>query len=151
LNKRLERSLGAGFFTSSLVAYSGGQSSDLFVCYTNKYVKSGELKMAAMFRILRVLCRFGGPMSTKVAASDVQKNFGVWHDRALKEPVQITKYGRETVYLVSAETFHELWASYRRAGSTRDLSEGEMVQIDQAQVPAEHDYDYAEDSKPPRR
>jgi hypothetical protein len=55
------------------------------------------------------------------------------------------------VYLVSAETFHELWASYRRAGSTRDLSEGEMVQIDQAQVPAEHDYDYAEDSKPPRR
>jgi hypothetical protein len=45
-------------------------------------------------------------MSTKVAASDVQKNFGVWHDRALKEPVQVTKYGRETVYLVSAETFH---------------------------------------------
>jgi hypothetical protein len=90
-------------------------------------------------------------MSTKVAASDVQKNFGVWHDRALKEPVQVTKYGRETVYLVSAETFHKLWASYRRAGSTRDLSEGEMVQIDQALVPAEHDYDYAEDSKPPRR
>ena len=90
-------------------------------------------------------------MSTKVTASNVQKNFGVWHDRALKEPVQVTKYGRETVYLVSAETFHELWASYRRAGSTRDLSEGEMVQIDQAQVPAEHDYDYAEDSKPPRR
>lgn len=87
-------------------------------------------------------------MSTKVAASDVQKNFGVWHDRALKEPVQVTKYGRETVYLVSAETFHELWASYRRAGSTRDLPDGESARIAQAQVPAEHDYDYSEDLEP---
>jgi PHD/YefM family antitoxin component YafN of YafNO toxin-antitoxin module len=39
-----------------------------------------------------------------VNASDVQKNFGVWHDKALQEPVQITKYGRETVYLISADT-----------------------------------------------
>ena len=41
-------------------------------------------------------------MSASVNASDVQKNFGVWHDKALQEPVQITKYGRETVYLISA-------------------------------------------------
>jgi antitoxin StbD len=57
-------------------------------------------------------------MGSTVTASDIQKNFGLWHDRALKEPVQITKYGRETVYLISAETFHQLCASYRRAGST---------------------------------
>jgi antitoxin StbD len=85
---------------------------------------------------------------SSAAASDVQKNFGLWHDKALQEPVQITKYGRETIYMVSAETFHELWASYRRAGSKRDLSDGEMTLLDQAKVPAEHDYDYDEDPGP---
>src|SRR5258708_31580931 len=93
----------------------------------------------------------GTVMSTKVTASDVQKNFGIWHDKALKEPVQITKYGRETVYLVSAETFHELWASYRRARSTRDLSDREMARIDQAQDPPQPDYDYPEHPQPIRK
>jgi antitoxin StbD len=87
-------------------------------------------------------------MSSSVAASDVQKNFGLWHDRALKEPVQITKYGRETVYLISAETFHQLWASYRRAGSTPELTDAEMALMDEAQVPAEHDCHYDEDPAP---
>lgn len=81
-------------------------------------------------------------MSASGAASAIQKNFGLWHDRALKEPVQITKYGRETVYLISAETFHQLWASYRRAGSTPELTDAEMALMNEAQVPAEHDYDY---------
>jgi antitoxin StbD len=85
---------------------------------------------------------------SSAAASDVQKNFGLWHDKALQEPVQITKYGRETVYMVSAETFHELWACYRRAGSTRDLSSSDMALLNQAKVPAEHDYDYDEDPEP---
>jgi antitoxin StbD len=87
-------------------------------------------------------------MSTSVSASDVQKNFGLWHDKALKEPVQVTKYGRETVYLVSAETFHQLWASYRRAGSTLELTDAEMALMDEAKIPAEHDYDYQDDLEP---
>src|SRR5258708_32176139 len=90
----------------------------------------------------------GTVMSTKVTASDVQKNFGIWHDKALKEPVQITKYGRETVYLVSAETFHELWASYRRAGSTRGPSDREMAPSDQPQTPPAHHHHYAADPAP---
>jgi Antitoxin Phd_YefM, type II toxin-antitoxin system len=84
-------------------------------------------------------------MSTSVSAADVQKNFGLWHDRALKEPVKITKHGQETVYLISAETFHQLWASYRRAGSTLELSDAEMALMDETRIPAEHDYDYDED------
>lgn len=87
-------------------------------------------------------------MSASVAASDVQKNFGLWHDKALQEPVQITKYGRETVYLVSADTFHQLWQSYQRAMSTADLTDEEMDAIREAQVPAEHDYDYEEANEP---
>src|SRR5262245_53594514 len=57
------------------------------------------LKIHGDLRILRMLRNFGSPvMNTSVAASDVQKNFGFWHDKALREPVQVTKYGRETVY-----------------------------------------------------
>jgi antitoxin StbD len=87
-------------------------------------------------------------MSATVAASDVQKNFGLWHDKALQEPVQITKYGRETVYLISADTFHQMWQSYQRAMSTAELTDAEMALINQAEVPAEHDYDYEEDAEP---
>lgn len=39
----------------------------------------------------------------------------------MAEPVQITKYGRESAYLISAETFHELWAGFRRRMEVRDL------------------------------
>jgi antitoxin StbD len=87
-------------------------------------------------------------VSRSVAASDVQKDFGVWHDRALEEPVQITKQGRETVYLISAETFHQLWASYRRAGSTAELSDAEMALMEAGQLPPECDYDYEDDPTP---
>jgi antitoxin StbD len=86
-------------------------------------------------------------MGATVAASDVQKNFGLWHDKALQEPVQITKYGRETVYLISADTFHQMWQSYQRAMSTAELTDAEMAALNQAEVPAEHDYDYEEDAE----
>jgi antitoxin StbD len=87
-------------------------------------------------------------MTASVPASDVQKNFGLWHDRALKEPVQITQSGRETIYLLSAETFHELWSSYRRAGSTLELTETEVSLMDETKIPPEHDYDYEDDPAP---
>ncbi|MDR7035423.1 MULTISPECIES: type II toxin-antitoxin system Phd/YefM family antitoxin [Methylobacterium] len=80
-------------------------------------------------------------MSITVTSSEVQKNFGLWHDRAQKEPVQITKHGRESAYLVSAETYNELWACYRRAVGVRDLSEVEMAMIREADIPEAHAYE----------
>ena len=89
-----------------------------------------------------------------VTASEMQKNFGRWHDEAIREPVQITKHGRETAYLVSAETFNRLWASYRRAVKVSELSTEEMDLILAAEVPAEHTYEIDERQrarKPARR
>jgi antitoxin StbD len=79
-------------------------------------------------------------MTTKASASDVQKNFGAFHDQALSEPVQVTRYGRESVYIVSARTYHELRQSYRRALSASELTEEELALIDAAEVPPEHRY-----------
>ncbi len=79
-------------------------------------------------------------MSTVVTATDVQKNFGTYHDLALAEPVKVTKYGRETVYIVSAKTFHELKQSQREAVASADLSDAELALIEAADIPEEHRY-----------
>jgi len=80
-------------------------------------------------------------MPITAPASEVQKNFGAYHDRALAEPVRVTKYGRETVYIVSAKTFHELKQGQRRALAAAELTDAEMAAIEAAEVPAEHRYD----------
>jgi antitoxin StbD len=80
-------------------------------------------------------------MTVKASASEIQKNFGYWHDKALKEPVQVTKHGRETTYLVSAETFNELWASFRRAVRVEELSDAEVTMITSADIAPEDRYE----------
>ena len=41
-----------------------------------------------------------------------------------------------------------MWQSYESAMSTAELTDTEMALISQAEVPAEHDYDYEEDAEP---
>jgi hypothetical protein len=64
-----------------------------------------------------------------VPATEIQKNFGEWHDRSFEGPVEITKYGRTSAYLVSAPLFRAMWASYRRAVPVAQLTEGEIDMI----------------------
>jgi len=85
-------------------------------------------------------------MSITAPASQVQKNFGAFHDRALSEPVRVTKYGRETVYIVSAQTFHSLKQGRRDAIAAADLSEEEAALIAAAEIPAEHRYSLSDDA-----
>ena len=80
-------------------------------------------------------------MVVKASASEVQRNFGYWHDKALKEPVQVTKHGRKTTYLVSAETFNELWTNFRRAVRVEQLSDAELSMIMSADVAIEDRYE----------
>ena len=79
-------------------------------------------------------------MATTVSATDVQKNFGAYHDQALSEPVRVTKYGRETVYIVSAKTFHAMKQAQRDAIASADLSDAELALIEAAEIPPEHRY-----------
>lgn len=79
-------------------------------------------------------------VSSTATASEVQKNFGAYHDQALSEPVRITKYGRETVYIVSAKTYHEMKQAQRHAVAATDLTDAEVQLIEAAEIPAEHRY-----------
>jgi prevent-host-death family protein len=70
-----------------------------------------------------------------VPASEIQKNFGAFHDQALTEPVRVTRYGRETVVILSAKEFHALKQAQRRSLGAGDLSDEELAAIARAEIP----------------
>lgn len=71
-----------------------------------------------------------------VPASEVQKNFGAFHDQALTEPVRVSRYGRETVVIISAREFHAMKQAHRRSLSAGELTDAELAAIARAEVPA---------------
>lgn len=80
-------------------------------------------------------------MVARVTASEVQKNFGRWHDVAQREPVQIVKHGRESAYLVSARAFEKLTREYRESTGVSDLTTDELELIMAAEIDPEHAWD----------
>ena len=79
-------------------------------------------------------------MTISVAASDIQKNFGAWHDKAYEQPIEITRYGRPTAFLVSAKLYREMLASYRKAVVAAAISEDEIALIRRAVVDTDQPY-----------
>ena len=79
-------------------------------------------------------------MTVSVAASDMQKNFGAWHDKAYERPIEITRYGRPTAFLVSANLYREMLASYRKAVVAAAISEDEIALIRNAVVETDQPY-----------
>lgn len=75
-----------------------------------------------------------------VPASEFQKNFGEWHEKMHQAPVEITKYGRPTAYLVSAEMFHQLWQRFRVSLPVGALSESDVSRIMEARVETDTPY-----------
>ena len=43
-----------------------------------------------------------------VTAADLQKHFGRYREKALKEPVSVTHHGRDSLVIMSAEEFARL-------------------------------------------
>ena len=79
-----------------------------------------------------------------VPASQFQKNFGEWHDRVHQGPVEITRYGRPTAYLVSADLFQQLWERFRIAVPVEDLLPGDIDLIMQSKVETDEPYNLAD-------
>lgn len=75
-----------------------------------------------------------------VPASEFQKNFGEWHERIYQGPVEITRYGRPTAYLVSAEMFQQLWERFRVSMPVEALSVAEIEAIARSEVSTEQPF-----------
>jgi PHD/YefM family antitoxin component YafN of YafNO toxin-antitoxin module len=70
----------------------------------------------------------------KVTTADFIKNYGTLADKALAEPVTITKNGRDRLVLVSADEYARLKRRDRRVVRLEDFTEEEMALIAREQA-----------------
>lgn len=68
---------------------------------------------------------------TRVSTAEFIKNYGTLADKALREPVTITKNGKDRLVLVAAEEFEHMRRSYRRALRIEDWTDDEVALMDQ--------------------
>ena len=73
----------------------------------------------------------------RVTATQFVKTPGLYQDRALREPVIITKHNREHTVLLSAEEYHRLKRRDRQAVRIEDLSEADIRAIRAIEPPPE--------------
>jgi prevent-host-death family protein len=73
-----------------------------------------------------------------VSGVEFQRNLGLYQDRALVEPVMITRNGRERVVLISAEEYKRLKRRDREVLQAEDFAEADLAAIAAAEVPAEY-------------
>jgi len=76
----------------------------------------------------------------KVSTAEFIKNYGALADKALGEPVTITKNGRDRLVVISAEEYARLKRRDRRVVRLEDFTEEEMALIAKAEVPPGHDH-----------
>ena len=86
-----------------------------------------------------------------VAAADVAKNFGEWHDKALNEPVIVTKYGRESVVVLSVDTFRRLTSHYREVVDTSEIDGIFADSVEHSDIPEEYRWNSTDADVPDSR
>ena len=76
----------------------------------------------------------------RVSTAEFIKSYGSLADRALTEPVTITKNGRDRLVLLSAEEYARLARRDRQVLRAEDLTDEEVELIAKAEVPEEYAY-----------
>ena len=72
-----------------------------------------------------------------VSSAEFQKKLGYYQDRALIEPVILTRNGRERLVLLSAEEFKRLKRRDRAVLRLQDFTEADVEAIRKAEPPAD--------------
>ena len=75
-----------------------------------------------------------------VTSADFQRQVGRYQDRALVEPVLVTRNGRERLVLLSAEEYRRLKQLDRQALHVSELSDDTLAAVATAEVPSEYAY-----------
>jgi len=76
----------------------------------------------------------------RVSTADFIKNYGDIADKALIEPVTITKNGRDRLVVMAAGEYQRLKRRDRQVRCAEDLTDEELALIAAAEVPAEYAY-----------
>jgi prevent-host-death family protein len=73
-----------------------------------------------------------------VSSGDFQRNVGLYQDRALVEPVVVTRNGRERLVLLSVDEYRRLKRLDRQTLSASDLTDEDLAIIAAGEMPAEY-------------
>lgn len=79
-------------------------------------------------------------MTKVVSSADVQKNFGAYRELAQGEPVVVQHYGAPSVVVLSISEYDRLRSLDRQILSLDDLSDSDLDDIAQAEIPPEYRY-----------
>jgi PHD/YefM family antitoxin component YafN of YafNO toxin-antitoxin module len=74
----------------------------------------------------------------KVTSAEFIKAYESLADKALSEPVTITKNGRDRLVMLSAEEYARLKRRNRRVVRLEEITDDEIALIAKAEVPAEY-------------
>lgn len=74
----------------------------------------------------------------RVTTADFIKHYGRLADRALSEPLTITKNGHDRLVVMAADEYERLKRRDRRVVSAGELTDAEVALVAAAEVPAEH-------------
>ncbi len=80
----------------------------------------------------------------KVSASEFQQAFGALSDKARHEPIVITKHGRDSLVVMSAEEWARLKRRDRQVGLAADLPEERVEAVRNAEASDEFAHHEAE-------
>jgi prevent-host-death family protein len=75
-----------------------------------------------------------------VSSAEFQRNFGLYQDKALTEPVAITRNGRERLIIVAADEYHRLKRRTREVLAAGDLTDAELAAIASTEVAPQHNH-----------
>jgi prevent-host-death family protein len=76
--------------------------------------------------------------TTRVTQFEFQRDFGEIADKAVREPVTITREGRDDLVVLSAQEYARLKRRDRLVGLTSEVSEEWIAAVRDAKVPDDH-------------
>jgi len=79
-----------------------------------------------------------------VTSAEAQKNFGRYREQALAEPVIVTQYGKPSVVMISAGEYELLKKLDRRVMRLDDMSDEEIAEMLDSEIPPEYWYSIEE-------
>lgn len=73
----------------------------------------------------------------KVSAAEFQRNIGRYQDLALRQPVAVTRNGRESCVLLSTDEYHRLKRRDREVLGIEDFTEADAEAVRRARPSAD--------------
>lgn len=75
-----------------------------------------------------------------VTAAEFQRHFGRYQDEALKQPLAITRNGRERLVVLSVDEYERLARRDRKVIRTADLTAEQFQAIAESEMDPRHDH-----------